>query len=144
MGESKRRKASDPNYGKPKPTPGPPWSSFAPPTFRMPLGPTQTPGPPKPTPGRSEYLPEFLEPTQRGLVVSSPLVIQGGRIFVGSSNLDPQELRFSLLFWDRLAWPASRNIHFGSGPDEQFLESERAYWFDRSSPSMVETPPEWP
>jgi hypothetical protein len=126
MGESKRRKASDPNYGKPKPTPGlglQPWQldPWLPPRSahdERSLFPEQVP------PGRSEYLPEFLEPTQRGLVVSSPLVIQGGHIFVGSSNLDPQELRFSLLFWDRLAWPASRNIHFGSGPDEQFLETE--------------------
>lgn len=59
----------------------------------------------------------------RGLVVSPPLEIEGSRILAKSSNLDPQELRFSLLFWDRLVWPSSRAIHFTSGADEQFLES---------------------
>lgn len=60
--------------------------------------------------------------TVRGLVVSPPLVIEGRSLFARSSNLDPQELRFALLFWDRLVWPSSRAIHFASGPDETFLE----------------------
>jgi len=77
MGESKRRKASDPNYGQPK----------------------------------------------RGLVISAPLEIQGTSLRMKSPNLDPQELRFALLFWDRLAWPSSRMLHLPSGPDEQFLET---------------------
>ncbi|UUZ74805.1 DUF6236 family protein [Polaromonas sp. P1(28)-13] len=55
--------------------------------------------------------------------MSPPIEIEGSRLFVKSSNLDPQELRFSLLFWDRLVWPSSRAIHFSSGPDETFLES---------------------
>lgn len=59
----------------------------------------------------------------RGLVVSPPLEIEGSSLFAKSSNLDPQELRFALLFWDRLVWPSSRAIHFASGPDETFLES---------------------
>lgn len=59
----------------------------------------------------------------RGLVVSPPIEIEGASLIAKSSNLDPQELRFSLLFWDRLVWPSSRAIHFASGPDEQFLES---------------------
>lgn len=58
----------------------------------------------------------------RGLVVSPPVTIEGTSLFVRSSNLDPQELRFALLFWDRLVWPASRAFHFASGPDEIFLE----------------------
>ena len=58
----------------------------------------------------------------RGLVVSPPIEIEGSRLFAKSSNLDAQELRFSLLFWDRLVWPSSRAIHFASGPDESFLE----------------------
>lgn len=58
----------------------------------------------------------------RGLVVSPPIEIEGNRLFAKSSNLDAQELRFSLLFWDRLVWPSSRAIHFASGPDESFLE----------------------
>lgn len=59
----------------------------------------------------------------RGLVVSPPVTISGAKMFAKSSSLDRQELRFALLFWDRLAWPASRGIHFGSNADEQFLES---------------------
>jgi len=59
----------------------------------------------------------------RGLVVSPPIEIEGSRLHVKSSSLDPQELRFSLLFWDRLVWPASRSIHIAGGPDEEFLES---------------------
>lgn len=58
----------------------------------------------------------------RGLVVCPPIEIEGTRLFVKSSSLDPQELRFALLFWDRLVWPSSRLVYFGSGPDEQFLE----------------------
>ncbi|WP_028222193.1 DUF6236 family protein, partial [Paraburkholderia oxyphila] len=82
MGEAKRRKATDPSYGKvPKDT------------------------------------------HKRGLVVSPPIVIEGGRLFAKSSNLDPLELRFALLFWDRLVWPSSRVIHFASNQDEQFLEA---------------------
>lgn len=61
--------------------------------------------------------------SHRGLVVSPPIEIKGNQLFAKSSNLDPQELRFALLFWDRLVWPSSRAIHFASGPDEVFLES---------------------
>ena len=82
MGEAKRRKQSDPNFG---------------------------------------CVPRNA--INRGLVVSPPIEIQGSNLFVKSSNLDPQELRFALLFWDRLVWPSSRNIYFSSGPDELFLES---------------------
>lgn len=59
----------------------------------------------------------------RGLVVSNPLEIYGSKLVSKSSSLDPQELRFALLFWDRLVWPSSRAVHFASGPDEVFLES---------------------
>jgi len=82
MGEAKRRKQIDPNFGR--------------------------------VPKNVGY---------RGLVVSPPIEIEGSRLFVKSSNLDPQELRFALLFWDRLVWPSSRAIHFANGPDEDFLES---------------------
>lgn len=79
MGEAKRRKACEPDFGKPK----------AP---------------------------------RRGLVVCPPLEIKGSRLYIGSSNLDPQELRCALLLFDDLVWPSSRTILLASGPDEQFLE----------------------
>lgn len=59
----------------------------------------------------------------RGLVVSPPIRIEGTILHAKSSNLDPQELRFTLLFWDKLVWPTSRAIFFKSNPDEEFLES---------------------
>lgn len=59
----------------------------------------------------------------RGLVVSPPIAVQDSSLFVKSSNLDPQELRFALLFWDKLVWPSSRAISFASGPNETFLEN---------------------
>ncbi|MHB1618728.1 MAG: DUF6236 family protein [Sulfuricella sp.] len=56
--------------------------------------------------------------------MSPPIEVEGNHLLAKSSNLDPQELRFALLFWDRLVWPSSRAIYFASGPDEAFLESE--------------------
>lgn len=81
MGEARRRKETDPNYGK-----------------------------------------VSKNAAQRGLVISPPLEIEGTRLLVKSSYLDPQELRFSLFFWDHLVWPSSRAIYLASGPDEKFLE----------------------
>jgi Family of unknown function (DUF6236) len=81
MGEAKRRKQTEPNFGR--------------------------------APKDAGY---------RGLVVSPPIEIEGSRLYAKCSNLDPQELRFALLFWDRLVWPSSRAVHFASGPDEAFLE----------------------
>jgi Family of unknown function (DUF6236) len=48
--------------------------------------------------------------------------IQDTRLHAKSTNLDPQELRFALFFWDQLVWPSSRAIYFASDPDERFLE----------------------
>jgi Family of unknown function (DUF6236) len=79
MGEAKRRKASDPDYGK-------------------------------------------AEPSARGLIISPPLIVEsGGSIHIKSSELDPQELRFALLFWDQLAWPDNNVIGIGGGSDADFL-----------------------
>lgn len=61
----------------------------------------------------------------RGLVVSPPITIEGTSLHIKSSNLDPQELRFALLFWDQLVWPSSNAIHLVSNTDESFLESAR-------------------
>ncbi|WAS56180.1 DUF6236 family protein [Burkholderia ambifaria] len=59
----------------------------------------------------------------RGIVVSCPIVIDGGNVTATSSALDPQELRFALLFWEKLAWPTTNAIHFAGGADAEFLES---------------------
>jgi hypothetical protein len=78
MGEAKRRKASDPNYGRSR-------------------------------------------KGSRGLVVSPPIEISRDSLFVKSASLDLQELRFALLFWDKLVWPSSL-IDFSRTPDDEFLE----------------------
>jgi hypothetical protein len=81
MGEAKRRKEQEKNYGQ--------------------------------VPKKAEY---------RGLVVSPPVIIDGTSLQIKSSQLDPQELRFALLFWDRLVWPTSNMIHIEGSQDTLFLE----------------------
>lgn len=58
----------------------------------------------------------------RGIIVSPPIEIEGNHLYARHSNLDQGELRFSLLYWDRLVWPSSRAIHFPSSNDETYLE----------------------
>jgi len=57
-----------------------------------------------------------------GLVISNPMTIQGDSVTL-SSDLDPNQLRFSLLFWDRLIWPTNNFIHCESGVEASFLEN---------------------
>ena len=59
----------------------------------------------------------------RGLIVSPPIQIDGNTIHIKQSNLDTQELRSSLLYWDRLALPTTSAIYIGGGKDEEHLES---------------------
>jgi Family of unknown function (DUF6236) len=87
-----------------------------------------------------------LQPGERGLVVSAPIEIQlvadvgfrgilvhrmaalrgvpGGEL----GQLHPQELRFALLFWERLAWPWSPVLALDNpdvpSPEVQLLHSE--------------------
>jgi Family of unknown function (DUF6236) len=56
---------------------------------------------------------------ERGLVISTPVKVQGSR-FSGGGDLDPQELRFSLLFWDKLDFP-NNNIVSLQSPTADFL-----------------------
>lgn len=80
VGESKRRRAADPSYGKPK----------------------------------------------YGLIVSCPLTLDGKTgLSIKSTDLDAQDLRSSLLFWDRLAWPDNNLIAVGAGPDATYLEQTK-------------------
>lgn len=65
----------------------------------------------------------------RGLVVSNPMRVSGRGISIGSSSLDPQELRLALLFWDRIVWPQSRAI--------SIVDSSISYLIDRK---VVERP----
>lgn len=60
---------------------------------------------------------------RKGLVVSVPMEISGTQLRA-RGQLDTQELRAALLYWDELVWPSSHMIYFASGPDEQFLEQQ--------------------
>lgn len=60
-----------------------------------------------------------------GIVLTEDsIVLPDGRLHIKSTSIRPQELRHAVVFWDRIAWPASRGILIASGPDEQFLEGE--------------------
>jgi hypothetical protein len=60
---------------------------------------------------------------ERGLVISKPVSVVGSRLTTGG-NLDPQELRYSLLFWDKLDFPDNNLISLGSDSTTQFLQKE--------------------
>lgn len=80
LGEAKRRKDSDPYYGK-------------------------------------------IPKSGKGLIISPPMEIDGTRIFIRNSELDPIELRRSILFWDRLVWPQNNGLHFANSIEADFLEA---------------------
>jgi hypothetical protein len=106
MGEAKWRKANDPLYGK---VPKKGYVRFS---HMESSGVTADVSPAVP-----------MEAHERGLIVSPPMTIENGDVLLHSSWLDPQELRFALLFWDRLVWPLSRDgISLGSYPDAQYIE----------------------
>lgn len=70
-----------------------------------------------PTFGR---IPKALKEQKRGIVISSPFQpMEGGGFY--SNLLDPQELRYSLLLWDEIAWATNNIIHMDAGADEEFL-----------------------
>ena len=64
------------------------------------------------------------ERSSRGLIISTPIQIDTANLsFSAQGGLDPSELRFSLLYWDKLVHPRSNLIGFGGGDDAQFLVS---------------------
>ena len=62
-------------------------------------------------------------PLAQGLVISVPLRITE-QLLHAHGAIDPQELRFALLFWDRLAWPSNNLLHIGDSPETEFLAQE--------------------
>lgn len=60
----------------------------------------------------------------RGILLSAPIVYDGKKVVAETSSIDPAELRRATLFWDRLVWPDSKIISFGSNSDEELLEAE--------------------
>lgn len=67
--------------------------------------------------------PTYGKPKMRGLIVSPPIEISGDDIRPTSAHLDAEDLRFSLMYWDRIAWPKSIIFGCDPNPDEKFLES---------------------
>ncbi len=57
----------------------------------------------------------------RSLVVSPSIEINERAIHIKSTDLDPQEVRSNLLFWDKLDFPDQNMIHFGLSEDSEFL-----------------------
>lgn len=54
----------------------------------------------------------------RGLIVSNPIQVGAdGSLSIISTAPDGQELRSSLLYWDRLAWPQNSFFELDNGPD---------------------------
>jgi hypothetical protein len=63
---------------------------------------------------------------KRGLIISCPIEVGRDSFSIRSSELDPQELKGSLLYFDKLAWPMNNIIRTGSGhPDVDFLLSAK-------------------
>jgi hypothetical protein len=55
--------------------------------------------------------------------VTPPLrLLANGGFQIVKSWIEPQVLRTSLLFWDRLVYPSSTTFRFDGGPDIEFLE----------------------
>lgn len=65
--------------------------------------------------------PTFGKP-RRGLVISCPIELgPENSVTIKTTELDPQDMRASLLFWDQLAWPTCNAIHTEGGSDVEFL-----------------------
>ncbi len=66
--------------------------------------------------------PNYGKPRHRGIVISPKVRADTGGRFEITGGLHPQELRFSLLFWDELVWPDGV-VACGKTPEEEFLIS---------------------
>ncbi|MFG0917933.1 DUF6236 family protein [Pseudomonas sp. CJQ_11] len=67
--------------------------------------------------------PHYGKPSKmRGLIISNPLKLKGSTI-VSSEPIDSQDLRSSLMYWDRLALPQNNRFELMSDPDTNYLES---------------------
>lgn len=50
----------------------------------------------------------------RGIVVTNRIVAKTGEIEFNTTPFDPQELRYWLLFWDKLNCPCSKELRLDS------------------------------
>lgn len=62
----------------------------------------------------------------RGIILSPPIKVDSmnNKVIIESNEINPIELRASLLYWDKIRVPVSNIIEFEFGPDVDFLERE--------------------
>ncbi len=127
MGEKNRRKNSDPTWGRASVAP----SSTAL-TYPASRQISSTARPTEPVSRQKEDA-VYIEPPSekldlpkngRGLIVSVPIEIEGDRATIHTNELDRQDLRLSLLFWDKLVWPKSTYITIESNEEAKYLEDQ--------------------
>lgn len=61
--------------------------------------------------------------SRRGLVISNPMAVTYNGLHIKNTNLDRQELRANLLFWDVLDFPKNNLLGIGPDDDTAFLIS---------------------
>lgn len=66
--------------------------------------------------------PNYGKPsTMRGLIISPPIEMTSTHLTINTDVLDEQDLRTSLLYWDRLLYPQNPIFRLGTNQDEEFL-----------------------
>lgn len=64
-----------------------------------------------------------MEDQKKGIVISIPIEFSpGSQILIKRTGLDPQEIRFLLLFWDEFVWPISKSLRIGTDNTGLFLQ----------------------
>lgn len=60
---------------------------------------------------------------ERGIIITPPIrITKDGGLYIESSEITPQQLRLSLLFWDKIDWPDNNMISIGGETaDLEFL-----------------------
>ncbi|NPU64061.1 hypothetical protein HL667_03525 [Bradyrhizobium sp. 83012] len=72
---------------------------------------------------RKQQDPSYGKPL-RGLIMTSEIVKrpEGTRV---SASIEPQQLRYALLFWDKIVWPSNNLIFAAGNEDSAFLETTK-------------------
>lgn len=65
--------------------------------------------------------PSYGKPVHRGLIICPKTTIGTNGVTLDGA-LHPQELRFALMFWDKLVWPGVGVIKMVGSDDDQYLE----------------------
>lgn len=61
--------------------------------------------------------------SKRGIVISTPIIARKGLLQIDAVPLDAQQLRYWLLFWDKLNFPQLDALYIDTGNEGQFLET---------------------